>query len=205
MFNAVIGLRLKQQLALTPRLQQSVKLLQLSALDCVQELHQAMALNPFLEEETEAPEGAVDEPTESADDREFEYPDTSALTGSADDLPDWTEWTASPSSLRDALKEQLLLLGLAERDYALANLIVEALDEDGFLRQPLDNHLADDAEVRPEEWQTALAIVQSLEPTGIAARDLAECLSLQLRALDEAVPGRAIALKIAHDKLAMMA
>ena len=205
MFNAVIGLRLKQQLALTPRLQQSVKLLQLSALDCVQELHQAMALNPFLEEETEAPEGAVDEPTESADDREFEYPDTSALTGSADDLPDWTEWTASPSSLRDALKEQLLLLGLAERDYALANLIVDALDEDGFLRQPLDNLLADDVEVRPEELQTALAIVQSLEPTGIAARDLAECLSLQLRALDEAVPGRAIALEIAHDKLAMMA
>ena len=53
MFNAVIGLRLKQQLALTPRLQQSVKLLQLSALDCVQELHQAMALNPFLEEITD--------------------------------------------------------------------------------------------------------------------------------------------------------
>ena len=53
MFNAVIGLRLKQQLALTPRLQQSVKLLQLSALDCLQELHQAMALNPFLEDMTD--------------------------------------------------------------------------------------------------------------------------------------------------------
>src|SRR5471030_2883982 len=53
MLNAVIGIRLKQQMALTPRLQQSVKLLQLSAVDCVQELHQAMALNPFLEEITE--------------------------------------------------------------------------------------------------------------------------------------------------------
>ena len=53
MSNAVMGLRLKQQLTLTPRLQQSVKLLQLSALECVQELHQAIAQNPFLEEAAE--------------------------------------------------------------------------------------------------------------------------------------------------------
>src|SRR6185437_5492311 len=58
MSNAVLGLRLKQQLTLTPRLQQSVKLLQLSALECVQELHQAIAQNPFLEESVEAPESA---------------------------------------------------------------------------------------------------------------------------------------------------
>ena len=58
MSNAVLGLRLKQQLTLTPRLQQSVKLLQLSALECVQELHQAIAQNPFLEESAEASESA---------------------------------------------------------------------------------------------------------------------------------------------------
>jgi len=56
MSNAVLGLRLKQQLTLTPRLQQSVKLLQLSALECVQELHQAIAQNPFLEESAEGAE-----------------------------------------------------------------------------------------------------------------------------------------------------
>src|SRR5215471_13450190 len=58
MSNAVLGLRLKQQLTLTPRLQQSVKLLQLSALECVQELHQAIAQNPFLEESNESAESA---------------------------------------------------------------------------------------------------------------------------------------------------
>jgi RNA polymerase sigma-54 factor len=177
--------------------------------DCVQELHQAMALNPFLEEITEAPDGSsaeeAAESSESADDREFEYPDSVQTIASGDDLPDWTEWTASPSSLRDALKEQLLLLGLAEREHALANLIVDALDEDGFLRQPLDKFLADDAQVEAAELQTALAIVQSLEPTGIAARDLGECLSLQLQALDPAAPARDLALQIARDKLAMMA
>src|SRR5580704_15636978 len=117
MLNAVSGLRLKQQLALTPRLQQSVKLLQLSALDCVQELHQAMALNPFLEEITDAPEGtAADESSEEPadNDNDFEYPDAPSSSGSPDEFPDWTEWTASPSSLGDSLKEQLLLLGLTE-------------------------------------------------------------------------------------------
>jgi len=205
MFNAVIGLRLKQQLALTPRLQQSVKLLQLSALDCVQELHQAMALNPFLEEITDAPDGASAEESSEERDSDFEYPDPSSSSASSDDLPDWTEWTASPSSLRDSLKEQLLLFGLGERDYALANLVVDALDEDGFLRQPLDTLLADDAGVLPGELETALRIVQTLEPNGIAARDLAECLSLQLQALDRSLPGHALAVEIAYDKLAMMA
>src|SRR5471030_2650007 len=103
MLNAVIGIRLKQQMALTPRLQQSVKLLQLSAVDCVQELHQAMALNPFLEEITDTPEDSEavegeadvqrDAQIEALADGEFEYPDaaTSAARGSADDFPDWTE------------------------------------------------------------------------------------------------------------------
>lgn len=206
MFNAVIGLRLKQQLALTPRLQQSVKLLQLSALDCLQELHQAMALNPFLEDMTDTPEGTVaDEDSEEAGEHDFEPPDTGSASSSADEMPDWTEWTASPSSLRDSLKDQLLLLGLTERDFALAHLIVDALDEDGFLRQPLDKLLADEAGVQPGELETALRIVQTLEPSGVGARDLAECLSLQLQALDSSLPGHALAVEIARDKLAMMA
>jgi RNA polymerase sigma-54 factor len=209
MLNAVIGLRLKQQLALTPRLQQSVKLLQLSTLDCVQELHQAMALNPFLEEITEesGSDGDIPEDTDPMEpaERDLDYADARASSGGAEDFPDWTEWTASPTSLHDSLKEQLLLLGLAERDHALANLIVDALDEDGFLRQALEKLLADDTDVTAGELATALCIVQSLEPTGIAARDLAECLTLQLQALDPALPGRALALAIAADKLPLMA
>src|ERR1700720_3757644 len=118
MFNAVIGLRLKQQLALTPRLQQSVKLLQLSALDCVEELHQAMALNPFLEDITDTPEGiAEEESAEEPAERDFENPDPGSASSSAEEIPDWTEWTASPASLQDSLRDQLLLLGLSERDF----------------------------------------------------------------------------------------
>ena len=138
MSNAVMGLRLKQQLTLTPRLQQSVKLLQLSALECVQELHQAIAQNPFLEESAETPESTQAEESAADDSAHADLDFSGSSSGSGDDTPDWTEWTASPSTLHDSLREQLLLLGLTERDYVLSNLIIDALDEDGFLRQPLE-------------------------------------------------------------------
>jgi len=204
MTNGILGLRLRQQLTLTPRLQQSVKLLQLSALECVQELHQAIAQNPFLEEAADT-DGRTQ--GEEAEDTTGEDLDFSAVGGAAtsDDTPDWTEWTASPSSLRDQLREQLLLLGLSERDDALANLIVDALDDDGFLRQPLAELALLAPDILPGELETALRIVQTLEPTGIAARDLGECLGLQLNALPADTPERALALQIAQGKLELVA
>lgn len=207
MSNAVLGLRLKQQLTLTPRLQQSVKLLQLSALECVQELHQAIAQNPFLEElnDTADSRSQSEDGTESTTTAELDFSGSGSGGAGAEDAPDWTEWTASPSTLRDSLREQLLLLGLSERDYALANLVVDALDEDGFLRQPLEDLAALTSGLEPGELETALRIVQTLEPSGIAARDLGECLSLQLQALDRDTPGRSLALDIVQGKLPLMA
>ncbi|HEX4267731.1 MAG TPA: RNA polymerase factor sigma-54 [Steroidobacteraceae bacterium] len=209
MSNAVLGLRLKQQLTLTPRLQQSVKLLQLSALECVQELHQAIAQNPFLEESAETAEAA-----DSREEREEASEDTSRAdldfstsrgSGSGEETPDWTEWTASPSTLHDSLREQLLLLGLTERDHVLANLIVDALDDDGFLRLPLEDVAALAPGAAPGEIETALRIVQTLEPNGIAARSLGECLALQLEAMDSDTPGRSIALEVVQNRLSLMA
>ncbi len=212
MSNAVMGLRLKQQLTLTPRLQQSVKLLQLSALECVQELHQAMSQNPFLEEaverEARAEDGSADEASRSEADSlrsDLDFSGSGSSGAGGDDTPDWTEWTASPSTLHDSLHEQLLLLGLGERDYALANLVVDALDEDGFLRQPLEEIQAFAPGCEPGEIETALRIVQTLEPSGIAARDLGECLALQLHELDQGTPGRDLALEIVQNHLSLMA
>ena len=210
MSNAVLGLRLKQQLTLTPRLQQSVKLLQLSALECVQELHQAIAQNPFLEESAESAEAADSrsEREEAADDSsraDLDFSSSGSGGGSGDETPDWTEWTASPSTLHDSLREQLLLLGLTERDHVLANFIIDALDDDGFLRLPLEEVAALVPGAPPEEIATALRIVQTLEPSGIAARDLGECLALQLEAMDRETPGRDIALEVVQNRLSMMA
>jgi RNA polymerase sigma-54 factor len=211
MSNAVLGLRIKQQLTLTPRLQQSVKLLQLSAVECVQELHQAITQNPFLEEtaDTDSRSQSAEEGSDSSETPEAADLDFAASGvgggGGGEDTPDWTEWTASPSTLRDSLREQLLLLGLTERDYVLANLVVDALDEDGFLRQPLGELAALTPGAEPGELETALRIVQTLEPSGIAARDLGECLSLQLQSLDGDTPGRELALDIVQNRLALMA
>jgi RNA polymerase sigma-54 factor len=205
-----MGLRLKQQLTLTPRLQQSVKLLQLSALECVQELHQAIAQNPFLEESAESaeadsraePEEAAAEDSSRAD---LDFSSSGGGSGSGEETPDWTEWTASPSTLHDSLREQLLLLGLTERDHVLANLIVDALDDDGFLRLPLEDVAALAPGAAPGEVETALRIVQTLEPSGVAARDLGECLALQLEAMDRDTPGRKIALDVVQNRLSLMA
>jgi RNA polymerase sigma-54 factor len=208
MSNAVMGLRLKQQLTLTPRLQQSVKLLQLSALECVQELHQAIAQNPFLEETAESGEArsqVEDEATGESSRSDLDFSGNGSGSGNADDTPDWTEWTASPATLHDSLHEQLLLLGLSERDYELANLVVDALDEDGFLRQPLEEIRALAPGAQSEELETALRIVQTLEPSGIAARNLGECLALQLHGLDQRTPGRELALEIVQNRLSLMA
>src|SRR5579872_1949654 len=206
MTTASLGLRLKQQLTLTPRLQQSVKLLQLSALECVQELQQAIAQNPFIEEAADASDERA-EGEEAADDSLDGELDFSMSPGgaSSEDAPDWTEWTASPSTLYDSLREQLLLLGLTERDYDLANLVIEALDEDGFLRQPLAELATLAPSIAPGELETALRIVQTLEPTGIAARNLSECLCLQLHALERGTPGRATAIEIAQNRLELVA
>src|SRR3954447_19453532 len=114
MTNAVMGLRLKQQLTLTPRLQQSVKLLQLSALECVQELHQAIAQNPFLEETAESgsegaetrPEGEEGSSSDESSRSELDFSGQgSGSQGGGEDTPDWTEWTASPATLHDSLHE----------------------------------------------------------------------------------------------------
>jgi RNA polymerase sigma-54 factor len=211
MTNAVMGLRLKQQLTLTPRLQQSVKLLQLSALECVQELHQAIAQNPFLEEpadtqdsRSQGEEGSADGSSEDTSRSDLDF-SGSGPSGGGDDTPDWTEWTASPATLHDSLHEQLLLLGLGERDYALANLVVDALDEDGFLRQPLEEIQEVASGAQPGELETALRIVQTLEPSGVGARDLGECLALQLMALESGTPGLDLALDIVQNRLGLMA
>ena len=112
MSNAIMGLRLKQQLTLTPRLQQSVKLLQLSALECVQELNQAISLNPFLEEPQDEPEAAPEAASQEAapeEDGTQQPPERSELDFSSigsgshaggEDLPDWTEWTACSRDAR---------------------------------------------------------------------------------------------------------
>jgi len=231
-----MDLRARQQLALTPRLQQSVKLLQLSAMEFEQALQQAIGTNPFLEEDdphsdsapgldaeesdrsatpldasTEGPDDAVEmipSAGEGLEERfDFDVQSERAGNGQDSEDSDWTEWAETTTSLRDHLQQQLLSVRLNSRDLEMAGLIIEALDEDGYLRQTLEE-LAEVStlipQTEPEEFLTPLKLIQNMDPVGVGARDLSECLAIQLREQPPS-PEREIALAIVLHHLGALA
>ncbi len=227
MIQLVYELQTRQQTTLTPRLQQSVRLLQMSTLDFNREVAQALADNPFLEEQEDSsaaqseanteppPEPLTDqeEPSAAADIQHIDTAPAEPSSYSGDypvsrrhDAPDTDvgQWAPAETSLQDALHANLCGFSLSERDECLALFVIEAIDEDGYLRQPL-MELADPAQFSPPvtqtEWEVALRLVQHLGAPGIAARDLSECLTLQLQALDDGTPARDVALRIVQDQL----
>jgi len=225
-----LQLKLGQHLTLTPQLQQSIRLLQLSTLELNQELEQMLQENPLLEREEEdanylpgdapastesaAPE-AESAHTESAAEREqtptldeTDWNDYSSGSGDEDES-DFQQGAVSGSTLREHLINQLIVSPLSIRDRTLVAALIDDLDEGGYLTQSLDDireGLAEELEeLEPEELETALKHLQNMEPTGVGARSLGECLSLQLRALPADVPGRDDALRLTTSHLELLA
>jgi RNA polymerase sigma-54 factor len=268
-----LSLRVSQHLALTPQLQQSIRLLQLSTLELSQEIEQMLDENPFLDKEfEEAPreefgldkadapardddaeveparevpsldgglseitvdntssdtEPSVDGVAESwdgdgsvefsADDSEWggDAPASNNSTGS-EEQADATELARSQESLTAHLHRQALALRLSETDRAALRYLIENLNDDGYLEDTL-RHLAEglggDDEEQIEElehrFQVALSLLQSLEPVGVGARTLAECLTLQLKALEpkgeEALQVRETAINMCKQSMDMLA
>lgn len=243
-----LSLRTSQHLSLTPQLQQSIRLLQLSTLELSQEVEQALDDNPFLERETDEAvreefgndiviestinsiaDEAINTPAtfdnaheitvnSSTDDiaESISSPNDWDGDGSVDISPDDSEWggdaTASSSqnssqnnsdstldatelarqqeSLTMHLHRQALALRLSELDSAALRYLIESLNDDGYLEdslQSLAQNLGDASNIEQQDelvhrFTVALHLLQSLEPTGVGARDLAECLSLQVKA-----------------------
>ncbi len=240
-----LSLRVSQHLALTPQLQQSIRLLQLSTLELAQEVEQMLGDNPFLDVaddtapredfgleradtppadgEAESAPMAPTVPSDSAsasdaggtDDAPGEpaaEPQDWDGDGSVEMAPDDGEWggeaparqhggegdgeveasdLASPHvSLQDHLHRQALALRLSPEDQAALRFLIESLNDDGWLEDPLEELAAGlaqgDLETQEElvhRFTVALRLLQSLDPTGVGARSLAECLQLQLLAL----------------------
>ncbi|HQS00421.1 MULTISPECIES: RNA polymerase factor sigma-54 [unclassified Polaromonas] len=236
-----LSLRVSQHLALTPQLQQSIRLLQLSTLELSQEVEQMLDENPFLEVAEEAAPredfglGQVDTPV-SQETREFESTtdsiavsaeDTGAAgqndaepsseakleeswegDGSVDTAPDDNEWggdatprknnnddsdvdatelARSHESLQDHLHRQALSLRLSPEGKAALHFLIESLNDDGYLEDSLSSLAAglagddlEQLEAVEHEFAVALKLLQHMEPAGVGARNLAECLSLQL-------------------------
>ena len=225
-----LQLKLSQHLALTPQLQQSIRLLQMSTLELEQELEKYVSENPLLEREeeeyaptlpqpgsneaeiaaSEKPEvEPVAEPS-SADDESWlgEEGSYSSSSGSFDDDDnEYQDIQAATTSLREHLSWQLGLMTIPERDRTLVQCLIEALDDDGYLTQTLEElaeTLPSELEIEPEELQIALRHLQYFDPTGVGARNAQECLALQLAILP-ADDIQVLALKIVRDHLALLA
>ena len=226
-----LQLKTSQHLALTPQLQQSIRLLQLSTLELHQEIEQVLSENPLLERlddpldrsvrlladgainSAPASSQASEAPAAQGNGEEGGSAPAENANGEANDAggeggegggeagEDWGEYgrssgsggededgrpqlEASPVTLREHLMEQVRLTCCAARDCALVELIVDALDDNGYLEESLDDihaRLPAELEIEFEELRTALSLVQSMDPPGVGARSAAECLALQIR------------------------
>jgi RNA polymerase sigma-54 factor len=202
-----IALRLRQHLTLTPQVQQALRLLQMSALEFAQEMEEALSSNPFLEENAQAADAKADtEPPPP--ELEARLPQESAPAPDREHDDEWSGAADASPTLQDHLRQQLLISPMSERDRALAHMIVDSLDDDGYFKISFEELAAlvpAEHEVLPEELMASLRLVQSLDPAGIGARNLEECLLLQLQALDAATPGRECAMAIVRGHLTLLA
>ena len=216
-----LQLRVSQHLALTPQLQQSIRLLQLSTLELHQELEQILSDNPMLERlddpldhsvrlladgsvssapstppssDAPAPEAAPagegdtsfegNEGSESSGDSDWSFDDVARTSKAPEDDDARPQMEAHDVTLREHLLEQMRVTVTNPRDRALVELVVDALDDNGYLTETLEEihgRLPEELEVEAEELSMALKLLQSFDPPGVGARDAAECLSLQIR------------------------
>jgi len=205
-----IALRLRQHLTLTPQVQQALRLLQMSALEFAQEMEQALAANPFLEENPDAPvpEQPAEIPSRA---EEIIIPQETSGIASNDREQQEDDWggvsTDTQPSLQEHLREQLRMSRVGERDRVLAEMVIDSLDDDGYFKASFDELAAllpKEHDVLPEEFAAALKLVQSLEPPGIAARTLEECLRIQLEALPRDTRARDVAIAITNGHLTLL-
>jgi RNA polymerase sigma-54 factor len=227
-----LQLKLSQHLTLTPQLQQSIRLLQLSTLELNAEVERLLQENPLLEKVDEEESSSAPPPefmattvstpvTEKAgDDGEPAPPDAGDIltggdgdwspgsAGSDDDDENFVPQQVATSSLRDHLIAQLALLNVPLRDRQIVAALIDALDDDGYLTTSLEELLEllpEELEFDADELSIALKHLQNMEPAGVGARDAAECLALQLKALPETTPLRAEALRLVQNHLPLLA
>ncbi len=204
-----LQLRLNQQLTLTPQLQQAIRLLQLSRLELESELRELAEANPLLEldgdaapadadaaadgagadaapqETSERADGEADTPAAEDWDDGWDESGHGGGSGSAGDDEGFEAQDAAPVGLHEHLLQQMHLLKLSPRDHAIALALIDAVDEDGYLREgiaPVQAALRDDS-VGEDEIHAVRHRIQQLDPTGTASLDLRDCLAAQLRTL----------------------
>lgn len=218
MADASLQLRLSQKLALAPQLQQAIRLLQLNRIELREYIQDALDSNPILERDDGQESGDAEKvaDTEVADQQEQQDWELENLgaeqwmeSGSYEGYSGEAQIAdSSEDTLRDHLLWQINLAHFSDQDTAIAAAIVYGLDEDGYLHDSIDDvrtSLAPELLVQEDEILAVLHRVQRLEPVGVATRDAAECIRVQLSALPSDTPARDLALRISKDYLEQVA
>jgi RNA polymerase sigma-54 factor len=229
MLKPALQLKLGQQLTMTPQLQQAIKLLQLPVLELQAQVQQALESNVMLEaEEDEAVElTSLDQPNDLATAPEDETPAaTEAEQEVVVDVDPWEDSSIPAGSesraqggdddrplefadergrdLHQHLIWQLEISKLDPRQVWIGEAIVDALNDDGYVTESLEEiarNLSADLPVTVDEVDDVLAFIQTLDPAGVGARSVSECIELQLAQLDPQTPGRDLAVQIAREHL----
>lgn len=208
------------QLPLSPQTVQAIRILQLSAADLDHEVEEALADNPFLER---ADPASTFPPVAVA------CAATTITTGDGtadiDDLGNHDSWNRSApehsddecysgeqyspcTTLRAHIVEQLAGRRLSEVDRRVVEIVIDGIDDDGYLRQSAEELLGampSEYPIEPHVVDVAVRLVQSMDPPGIAARSLAECLALQLEQLPAQTPEVEIAKRIVRGHIDLLA
>jgi len=211
----------KQTLKYSPLQIQMLNLLHLTTMELEQRIKEEMEINPVLEEGRD--EQAEDIPGDDLGDTvgkggeeippvqdyydwdEFRDDDIPSYKTTVNNYPAEDEVYERPIvegvAFRDELKQQVRFLKLNDRQQFIADFVLDSIDEDGFLRRDCeaiadDISFANNIYIETGEVEEMLALIQKLDPPGIGARDLKECLELQLARLSEDTPGWGLARKI---------
>ena len=196
---------LSLQQKLSPQQIQMIKLLELPAVQLEQRIKQEIEDNIVLEEEERSAEDEEQPPQQISFDEYLREDDTpsykSRINNFSKDDKQRPVYLTEGRSLQEYLVEQLGYRNLPERDLRLAVYLIGSIDEDGYLRRDLES-VADDIaftmglETTAEELERLLGIIHELEPAGIGARDLRECLLLQMAQMPVNTRPRRLARKI---------
>ena len=221
-----LQLRLGQHLAMTPQLRQAIRLLQLSTIELQAEVQEALDSNLMLEADDDTDGAAVAEAAVAPADIPGELPvdsvwedvyDVSPVgcgpPGGEFDGAGLDADRAQTESLKDRLHWQMSMMRSSDVDRVIGTAIIDAVDDDGYLmltiediRQSLDRSLDPRGrEVALREVEAVLRRIQNFDPPGVAARDLGECLALQLRQLPPDTEWREAALALVGGHLPLLA
>ena len=187
------GLELKQTQKLSPLQIQTIKLIELPIQELEQRIRKEIEENPVLDEEQPAETEVEEAPREVSlseykeDDSIPSYRLRSDNYNLKDERPQYSTFSVK-ESFTQSLQEQLGYRNLTEHQYAVGSFIIGSLDDDGYLRRSIDSIVDDlsfraNVETDEQEVLDMLKVVQEFEPSGVGARDLRECLLLQIRNL----------------------